>query len=218
MDLLDQASGILSEGGVVLWVRSGTKSKDSAVDSVEQVLKPENAARAREFGERIGGRIGKVASAPGDTSVLTARAIFAGAGRAGGTVDEDREIGDPSAFICDFEACEATYSGRGLSQEQKRDHLLNAVLRTRAAWACEDPREAAALIEKKLVSMMQPGKISVCVSPSVAIALYAACALGLEENIAHADCPGFLEGAVVWRGDEGKVMVGLGRHRGPSRL
>jgi hypothetical protein len=133
-------------------------------------------------------------------------------------VDEDREIGDPSAFICDFEACEATYSGRGLSQEQKRDHLLNAVLRTRAAWACEDPREAAALIEKKLVSMMQPGKISVCVSPSVAIALYAACALGLEENIAHADCPGFLEGAVVWRGDEGKVMVGLGRHRGPSRL
>lgn len=218
MDLLSQVSGIRTECGLVLWVRQGAKYRGPTVDSIELGLDPENVAQGRELGKRIGTRLGEVASAPGARSVQTARAIIKGAGHGAETVPVDADIGDPSAFIRDFKACEASYSGRSLSPEQARDDLLDAVLRTPAAWACECPREAAAVIQKKLESMMQPGKIGVCVSPSVAIALYVACALGLEKSISHKDCPGPLEGAVVWRGDGGKVNVQLGRHVGASTL
>lgn len=48
--------------------------------------------------------------------------------------------------------------------------------------------------------MLEPGRIAVCVSPSVAIAAFSACALGLEQTMSHADCPTFLQRAILIHG------------------
>ena len=55
MDCLERAMRRKSEG-VVLWIRGGAYYRGPTVDSVNRVLKPEDAARARTFGTRLDSR------------------------------------------------------------------------------------------------------------------------------------------------------------------
>lgn len=208
----------LEPGRTVLWIRSGTSRLGQLGLGAAPMVEPEQLERAREFGIEVRDVLGRVTSAPGATSVSTARAILDGAGRSGELPQSNIDIGDPSAFVCDLEACLASMPGSDLSPERARDYLLDGILRVHATWAARDPHEAAGRIQAGLLKMLEPDRVAICVSPSTAIAAFVACALGLEGSISHRDCPGFLEGALLKIERGGGVSVSLGPYYGLSRL
>ena len=209
---------LLEPGRTVLWIRSGTSRFGQLGLSTDPMLEPAQLERARQFGIEFRDVLGRVTSAPGATSVSTARAILDGAGRSGELPQANTDIGDPSAFVCDLEACLASMPGSDLSPERARDYVLDGILRAHATWAARDPHEAAGRIQAGLLKVLEPDRVAICISPSTSIAAFVACALGLERSISHRDCPDFLEGALLKIERGGAVSVSLGHYSGQSRL
>lgn len=201
--------------GVALYIRSGTGYSGPNVGDANSALSPEARELSRAFGALLKGRFAGAVSAPGNTSVETARCILDGAGVSASELQVDPDIGDPSLYVTNFEL--AMSENRNLPVADARQALLTGILRERAAWAIKDPKSAARKIQAKLVALIQPGRVTVFVAPSVAIVATVGFALG-KESIGHEDCPIFLEGAVIFRGEKDAVWVRMGSHSGPSVL
>lgn len=209
-------------GGIALYVRHAARERGkNVVEHQSKSLQPADQALATEFGNCLEGRIGDVMTAPGSRSVETAKCILRGANPL--AADEvptapiiNADIGDPSAFIAREKALMAVIEG--FAPDLARQELLDGILRKRAAWAAPDPTSAARKIQDQIVASIRPGRISVLVAPSVAIAATVAMALGRQEELWHLDCPLSLEGAVFFRSGSGEVWLQMGHHSGRSVL
>ena len=202
--------------GIALYVRSGTGYSGPNVRDANTALSPEANELSRAFGALLNGHMAGAVSAPGDTSVETARCVLEGAGLSSAVLQVDPDIGDPSLYVTNVEL--AMSENRRSPVAVAREALLSGILRERAAWATKDPQLAARKIQAKLVASIHPGKVTVFVAPSVAIAATVGFALGKEASIGYKDCPASLEGAVIFRGEKDAVWVRMGSHSGPSVL
>lgn len=206
------------ERGVALYVRAATRYRGpkGRVKDASSELTQAGRGLSRDFGTLLKGQLAGVVSAPGKTSVETARCILEGADISSDTLQVDDGIGDPSSYVRNVMLLEQEIGE--LSPDVARDALLTGILRERAAWAAEDPRTAAQTIQAKLVAAIRPGKVALFVAPSVAIAATVGFALGLEASFGHADCPTTLEGAVIFHAADGNVWFRMGSHDGRSVL
>ncbi len=213
---LRKTLAVYPEMGIAAYIRSGTGYLGPNVEHANSVLTADAKKMSRAFGNRLKNRVGTVVTAPGSTSVETARCILEGAGISSDVLEVDPEIGDPSLYVTDLELAMSQVGG--LPKEDAREALLSGILRDRRPWATSDVKLAARKIQEKLVMAIQPGKIAVFVAPSTAIAATVGIALGLEESIGYADCPIFLEGAVFAPSKNGSVWIQMGAHSGESIL
>ncbi len=201
--------------GLALYVRGATGYSGPKVGDALSALSPEGSELSYAFGVLLKGRLAGVVSAPGKVNVNTAHCILDGAGISRATLQEDREIGDPSLYVTDMDLAMSEIGN--LPTVDARETLLDVILRGHAPWATKDPKSAAQKIQAKLVASIQPGKVTVFVAPSVAIAATVGLALGLEGSIRHADCPTSLQGAAFIPSSTG-IQVQMGSYSGRSVL
>lgn len=201
-----------SAHGVVLFLRGATSYQGP---DGGRHISPANAAQAEAFGALLKGVLSRVICSPATTSQQIALLITAGAGCA--PPEADPELNDPSLYVEDEQSLWAAI--RWLPIEQKRQVVLDGILRGPAEWTARNPRDAAQRIISKIVAAMVPQRVAVIVVPGVQIAATVAFALGLEQTIGHSDGPSeMLQGAVFSRDADGRLSIRMGKHSGTSIL
>lgn len=147
---------------------------------------------ARQFGEKVGGRLRSLHASPLVRCVQTAEAIQQGAGTRHGII-EDRLLGDPGIYVVDGRRAWPNWEQRG--HEGVMQHLVSA---SHALPGMARPDEAARFLVQHMLAAAGDGPgVHVFVTHDSLVTATAARFLG--QPLATDDWPWYLEGAFFWR-------------------
>jgi hypothetical protein len=215
MTWIDDIIDRFPSGSVTLWIRHGHEYHTEALeDKLKEQLNADGHNASSTFGKKLAGRIWTIVAAPGDRSRQTAEAIAMGAGVPGNVIS-DKNIGDPSAYVADYDGLMNVI--KPMENDRARQSMLDGILRANASWATNDPSGACHELLNNIRSWTSPEKFSVLVTPNVPIGVTVALALGLEDTLWQIDLPRGLEGAVFFP-DGRNTWIQMGRYSGRSRL
>ncbi|MFZ5756005.1 MAG: histidine phosphatase family protein [Pseudomonadota bacterium] len=194
--LLPALARLPSDRPVVLFTRHSIREQSAnGFGSYSLPLTPEGVALAEAWGARLDRPLHTVLTSPVGRCVDTARAMVAGSGQGGLSVDIHAQLVEPGCYVHDIRAVAPTF-GRLGPVEFANLHFREPVPGVRS------PREGAGrLLGVMRASLGAPGTLSLLVSHDTILAAFIYTLLGIG-RIGEADWPWMMEGAFLWFDDE----------------